>query len=66
MHFCLTSCLSSALSAEPASILYILTGAAGFAYASIRKSTRPSETSSTPMLFCRRNSHVRLKSLHLL
>ena len=59
------------LVAEPASILYILTGAAGFAYAGLRrKSSRPSQESpaesSTPMLFCRRTSRERLKSLNLL
>jgi hypothetical protein len=66
LHFCLAFCLSSTLASEPASILYILTGAAGFAYAKIRKSTRPSDAPSTPMLFCRRDSHARLKSLRLL
>ena len=55
------------LSAEPASIFYILTGAAGFAYAGIRrKSTNPPDESSTPMLFCCRASRARLKSLRLL
>jgi hypothetical protein len=55
------------LSAEPASILYILTGAAGFAYAGIRrKSTNRPDEPSTPMLFCRRDSRARLKSLRLL
>jgi hypothetical protein len=55
------------LSAEPASILYILTGAVGFAYAGIRrKSTTPPDEPSTPMLFCRRDSRSRLESLRLL
>jgi hypothetical protein len=55
------------LSAEPASILYILTGAAGFAYAGIRRrSANPPDKSSTPMLFCRRTSRAKLKSLRLL
>jgi hypothetical protein len=53
--------------AEPASILYIITGAAGFAYAGLRKvARRPPVESSTPMLFCRRSSHEQLKSLDLL
>jgi hypothetical protein len=55
------------LAAEPASILYILTGAVGFAYAGLRrKSSRPPAESSTPMLFCRRDSRDKLESLHLL
>jgi hypothetical protein len=53
--------------AEPASFLYILTGAAGFAYAGLRrKSAKPPQESLTPMLFCRRDSRDRLKSLRLL
>jgi hypothetical protein len=55
------------LAGEPASILYILTGAAGFAYAGIRrKSGSAPEESSTPMLFSRRESRDRLKALRLL
>jgi hypothetical protein len=55
------------LAAEPASILYIVTGAVGFAYAGLRKAARrPPVKTSTPMLFCRRTSHDRLKSLNLL
>ena len=52
---------------EPASILYILTGAVGFVYAGIRRKsgTKPEEP-STSMLFSRRESRALLKSLRLL
>jgi hypothetical protein len=52
--------------AEPASILYIVTGAVGFVIAGLRKSKRTSKSSSTTMLFCDRDSHATLKDLNLL
>jgi hypothetical protein len=52
--------------AEPASILYIVTGAAGFAVAGLRKSRREPKPSSTAMLFCRRSSRITLKEMRLL
>ena len=57
---------SVAIAAEPASIIYIVTGAVGFAIATLRKSRRDSRTSSTPMLFCSRDSRAALKDLDLL
>jgi hypothetical protein len=57
---------SIAIAAEPASILYIVTGAAGLAIAGLRKSTRAPKPPSTPMLFCSRDSRATLKDLNLL
>jgi hypothetical protein len=68
----LQSVASLALAAEPASVLYIVTGVVGFAYTGLRKASRLSraaktpETSSTAMLICREASRQRLASLHLL
>jgi hypothetical protein len=52
------------LASEPASIIYIATGAIGFVFTRLR-GTHPRE-SSTAMLFCRRSSRAVLESLHLL
>jgi hypothetical protein len=55
--------------AEPASIIYIVTGAIGFAYTRIRKSRKAdaiAKAPSTPMLFCRATSHRLLRTLDLL
>jgi hypothetical protein len=58
------------LAAEPASLLYIVTGATGFAIAGLRKSRRsakPSSTAvSTAMLFCQRDSRKIVRDLGLL
>ncbi len=62
------------LAAEPASILYIATGAIGFAIAGVRKMRQasrssqpePSAESSTAMLFCQRGPRATLKELNLL
>ncbi len=63
----MSSLLSSIVfAAEPASILYIVTGAAGFAIAGLRKSNPAPKSSSTAMLFCSRESRVTLKDLDLL
>lgn len=62
----------AALAAEPASVLYIVTGVMGFACAGLRKSNRVSkaaktpETSSTAMLFCRKASREKLHQARLL
>jgi hypothetical protein len=57
---------SIAFAAEPASILYIVTGAIGFAIAGLRRSRRAPKPPSTPMLFCSRDSRANLKDLNLL
>ena len=57
---------SIVFASEPASILYIVTGAVGFAIAGLRKSSRTAKSSSTPMLFCSRDSRATLKDLNLL
>jgi hypothetical protein len=63
----MSTLLSSIVTAaEPASILYIVTGAVGFVIAGIRKSRRTAKPSSTPMLFCSRDSRDTLKDLNLL
>jgi hypothetical protein len=68
----LQSVAALALAAEPASILYIVTGVIGLACAGFGKSDRVSgaakapETSSTAMLFCRKASHERLHQARLL
>ena len=53
------------LAAEPASIIYIVTGAAGLLIARLRPSRRPAG-SSVAMLFCRRFSHERMARIDLL
>jgi|GEM_PF-3347493 len=53
------------LAAEPASIVYIVTGAAGLLIARLRPSRRPSG-SSVAMLFCRRTSRDRMARIDLL
>jgi hypothetical protein len=68
----LQSVASVALAAEPASVLYIVTGVIGFACMGLRKSNRVSRavktsaTSSTAMLFCRKASHQTLHQARLL
>jgi hypothetical protein len=62
----LQSILPIALTAEPASILYIVTGAVGFAYAGLRKSKSARKSASTLMLICDRDSQTKLNDLKLL
>lgn len=65
----LRTILPLALAAEPASILYIVTGAVGLVYAGFRRSHRPgkgSDVVSTAMLLCRRTSHETLSRARLL
>jgi hypothetical protein len=57
---------SIVFAAEPASIIYIVTGAVGLAIAGLRKSRGTAKPSSTPMLFCSRDSRDTLKDLNLL
>jgi hypothetical protein len=57
---------SIVFAAEPASILYIVTGALGLAIAGLRKSRSTAKPSSIPMLFCSRDSRDTLKDLNLL
>ena len=60
---CATSLLT--LAAEPASILYIVTGAVGFIFAG-RRRARANSPTSIAMLFCRRSSRRLLEKLNLL
>lgn len=52
------------LAAEPASIFYIVTGAIGWILVHFRSPGQRS-TSSVAMLFCRRSSHEKLRSISL-
>jgi hypothetical protein len=52
------------LSSEPASIIYIATGAIGFVFTRLR--VTGAGESSVVMLFCRRSSRAALESLNLL
>ncbi|CAN5527665.1 hypothetical protein BH10ACI4_BH10ACI4_32250 [soil metagenome] len=56
------------LAAEPASILYMVTGVVGLAYTGIFKSRSKAGAgkSSVAMLFCKRKSRALLDSLNLL
>jgi hypothetical protein len=60
------------LAAEPASILYIATGAVGFVAAGVRKALSGSNdpdvsiVDSTAMLFCKPSARDRLKDLNLI
>ena len=60
------SILPLALAAEPASILYIVTGAVGFVYAGLRKSKSSRKSTSTLMLICDHKSQIKLNDLKLL
>jgi hypothetical protein len=53
------------LVAEPATIIYLLTGAAGLLFARFR-SVKRENVSSTVMLFCRRSTREKLGSISLL
>lgn len=57
--------LVSSLSAEPASIIYIATGAAGICLARLRGHKKV-EKSSVAMLFCRRSSRETMAEINLL
>lgn len=53
------------LAAEPATIIYLLTGAVGLLFARFRGVKREN-VSSTIMLFCRRSTREKLGSVSLL
>ena len=53
------------LAAEPASIIYIVTGVAGIFFARLRMATKREE-SSVAMLFCRRATRERLRDVRLM
>lgn len=59
-HLRLTACLA----AEPASIIYIVTGAVGLLLARFRRSKRTTR-SSVAMLFCRRSTREKLGRISL-
>ena len=59
-HLRLTACLA----AEPASIIYIVTGAVGLILARFRRSKRTTR-SSVAMLFCRRSTRETLGRISL-
>jgi hypothetical protein len=52
------------LAAEPASIIYIVTGAIGLLFARLRASGQRAE-SSVPMLFCRSSTREKLSHISL-
>jgi hypothetical protein len=60
----LTTILPS-LSAEPASIIYIVSGAVGLLFARRRTLSQRSINSSVSMLFCRKQIHDKLNNLKL-
>ena len=52
--------------AEPASIIYMVSGAVGLLFARRRALDRRSTESSVAMLFCRKDTHDTLSKLELL
>lgn len=60
----LTSILPN-LSAEPASIIYMVSGAVGLLFARRRTLEQRSTNSSVSMLFCRKQTHDKLNNLKL-
>ncbi len=57
--------LTPCLAAEPASIIYIVTGAIGLIFARLRITAQRDE-SSVAMLFCRKSSQEKLHRINLL
>ncbi len=57
--------LASLIAAEPASVLYIVTGAVGLLFARRHTSGRPPAESSVAMLFCRKSTRAKLRQLSL-
>lgn len=57
--------LTPGLAAEPASIIYIVTGAAGICLARLRPRKKKGK-SSIVMLFCRRSSQKSMAEINLL
>jgi hypothetical protein len=58
--------LAVTIASEPATVLYLVTGAVGFIFAGIRRSRGLPARSSVAMLFCKRTSRSLLQSLRLL
>jgi hypothetical protein len=58
--------LIPAIAAEPATVLYLLTGAATFGWARIARSRRARRQASTMMLISQRRSRMAMDSLDLL
>ena len=56
----------SGLAAEPASIIYMVSGALGLLFARRRTLGQRATDSSVPMLFCRKQSHEILSKLKLI
>ena len=54
------------LAAEPASIIYMVSGAVGLLFARRRTLDRRSTDSSVAMLFCRKDTHETLNKLELI
>jgi hypothetical protein len=54
-----------AIAAEPASIIYMVSGAVGLLFARRRTHSQRSTDSSTAMLFCRKQTHDKLSKLKL-
>ena len=57
--------LASLIAAEPASVLYIVTGAVGLLFARCRTSGQLPAGSSVAMLFCRESTRAKLRQLSL-
>ena len=53
------------LAAEPASIIYMVSGAVGLLFARRRTLAQRTKSSSVAMLFCRKQSHETLSKLKL-
>jgi hypothetical protein len=54
------------IAAEPASIIYMVSGAIGLLFARRRTLSQGSTDSSTAMLFCRKQTHDKLNKLKLI
>jgi hypothetical protein len=54
------------IAAEPASILYMVSGAVGLLFARRRTLSQRSADSSVAMLFCRKQTHDKLNKLKLI
>jgi hypothetical protein len=52
--------------AEPASIIYMVSGAIGLLFARRRTLSHRATNSSVAMLFCRKQTHDKLNNLNLL
>ena len=57
--------LVSLIAAEPATVLYIVTGAIGLLFARRRTSGKPPVDSSVAMLFCRKSTREKLRQISL-